>query len=51
MGEIYKHMSGIKGLFDKKYRPTGETRQYIRIRTYDGRLFYAPASEFVCIDS
>lgn len=47
--EIYKHLSGVTGTLDKRYRPTGSHEYYIMINTFDGRKFYGPESQFTKI--
>lgn len=43
---IYRHISGVKGTFYKRYRPTGLSYYYIMVDTFDGRKFYAPEKEW-----
>ena len=43
---IYQHISGVKGTFYKRYRPTGLSYHYIMVNTLDGRRFYAPEAEW-----
>lgn len=47
--KIYKHISGVKGCFYKRYRVTGTNHYTIMVNTLDGRKFYAPESEWQII--
>lgn len=47
--EVYRHISGVTGTFNKTYRPTGLQEYYIMVNTFDGRQFYAPESQWKII--
>ena len=47
--KIYKHISGVTGVFYKRYRVTGTSYFTIMVNTFDGRQFYAPESEWVVV--
>ncbi len=47
--QIYEHLSGVKGYFNKKYRVTGTWYNTILVDTFDGRQFYAPEHEWKII--
>ena len=46
---MYKHISGVIGIFYKKYRVTGTNYYTIMVETLDGRKFYAPENEWTII--
>lgn len=46
VGDYVMHLSGVKGVVTKNYKPSGEYKWYARICTDDNREYYAPECEF-----